>query len=40
LNLLNLNCFMSSAWVATGKYCAVALLRIVEMFALHEENLW
>jgi hypothetical protein len=25
--------------VATGKYCAVALLRIVEMVALHEQNL-
>jgi hypothetical protein len=24
--------------VATGKYCAVALLRIVEMVALHEQN--
>jgi hypothetical protein len=24
--------------VATGKYCAVALLRIVEMVALHDTN--
>jgi hypothetical protein len=23
----------------TGKYCAVALLKIVEMVALHEQNL-
>ena len=29
-----------AAWVATGKYCAVALLRIVDMVALHEQNLW
>jgi hypothetical protein len=31
--MLNLNCFVSASWVATGKYCAVALLRIVEMVA-------
>jgi hypothetical protein len=37
--MLNLNCFVSAAWVATGKYCAMALLRIVEMVALHEQNL-
>jgi hypothetical protein len=29
--MLNLNCFMSAAWVATGKYYAGALLRIVDM---------
>jgi hypothetical protein len=38
--MLNLNCSVSAAWVATGKYSAVAFLRIVEMVALHEQNLW